>query len=77
MRARVLFEFSGGLFKYQIPKRRRGKRDNKEWDSSQGKIPFPKVLRYKRRSDIKKVDITEFKVCMWVYILEMLTLRLA
>jgi hypothetical protein len=35
-----------------------GKRDNKERDLNR-KHPFPRVSIYKRRSDMKEVDITD------------------
>ena len=34
--------------------------DNKEWDLNWDH-PFPEVLGYNRREDIKEIDITEFK----------------
>jgi hypothetical protein len=34
--------------------------DNKKWDLH-WKHPFPRISRYKKRNDIKEVDITEFK----------------
>ena len=37
-----------------------GKRDNKDWNLNL-EHPFPRVSRYKRKSDIKEVDIMEFK----------------
>ena len=39
-----------------------GKRDNKEWDVN-WEHPFPRVSGYKRRGDIKKVDIA-FRVSL-------------
>jgi hypothetical protein len=38
-----------------------GKRDNKEWDFNQ-EHSFPRILEYERKSDIKEVDIMEFRV---------------
>ena len=38
-----------------------GRRDNKEWNVY-WEYPFPRVLGYKRRSDFKEVDNTEFRV---------------
>ena len=40
-----------------------GKPDNEEWDLN-WEPPLHRVSRYKRRSDIKEVDITEFRV--WI-----------
>ena len=36
-------------------------RDNQEWNFY-WEHPFPRVSQYKRRCDIKEVDITEFRV---------------
>ena len=39
-----------------------GKRDKKKWDSNL-EHQFPRIWGYKRRSDIKKINIMEFRVC--------------
>ena len=36
--------------------------DNKEW-IFYWEHPFPRALGYKRRSDIKEIDNTKFRVC--------------
>jgi hypothetical protein len=41
-----------------------GKRDNKEWDLNR-EPPFLRVSWYKRRSDIKEVDIMDFRVYLF------------
>ena len=61
MRVSVWFHFFDGLLQWQNPWYMGGKRDNEEWHLN-WEHPFPKVSRYKRRSDIKEVDITEFGV---------------
>ena len=37
-----------------------GTRDNKEWELN-WEQPFPRILGYKRKSDIKEVDIMEIQ----------------
>ena len=61
MRVSVWFDFFDGLLQCQNTWYMGGKRDNEEWDLS-WEHPFPKVSGYKRRNDIKEVDITEFRV---------------
>jgi hypothetical protein len=58
MHVSVIFEMFGGLFYCRNMWYMGGNHDNKEWDLNQ-KHPFPKVLGYKRWSDIKEVNITE------------------
>ena len=43
-----------------------GKCDNKKWDLNRAR-PFPRVLGYKGKSDIKEVGITEFKAYCYTY----------
>ena len=61
MHASAWFEFFGGLVLISKPMIYMRERDKKEWDLN-WEHPFPRVSRYKTRSDIKEVDITEFKV---------------
>ena len=59
MQASVWFKFFDGLVICQNSLCMGGKRDNKEWVLNWEHM-FPGFLGYKRRSDIKKVDIMEF-----------------
>ena len=61
MRQSMWFEFFDGLVSCQIPWYMGRTRDNKEWNSNK-EHQFPWILGYKRRGDIKEVDITEFRV---------------
>ena len=61
IRASVWCDFLGGLFNVKNHDIWEGKYGNKEWDLNYGH-PFPRILGYKRRDGIKKIDNTEFKV---------------
>ena len=65
MRSCVWFESSCGLVYCQNPWYMGEKGKNKEWDLN-SKHPFPKVLGYKKRSDIKEIDIIEFIMCLYL-----------
>jgi hypothetical protein len=43
--------------------------DNKDWDLN-WECSFPRGFRYKRRSDIKEVDISEFRVYFIIFALK-------
>ena len=60
MHANVWFEFVGGLLWCQNLRYMGGKRDNKEWGLNWEHL-FPSVSGYKRRSDIKDIDIMELE----------------
>jgi hypothetical protein len=51
-----------------------GKCDSKEGDLTCEHI-IPRVLGYKKRSDVKGVGITEFRVCVCVYIMDNMVVR--
>ena len=57
MRVNVSFELCSGLFQCQNPWYMGEICDNKEWDLN-WEHPFVGVSGYKRRSDIREVDIT-------------------
>jgi hypothetical protein len=61
MRVTVWFKFFGSLLWCPNPWYMGGKRDNKEWDFN-WEHSFPRILEYERKSDIKEVDIMEFRV---------------
>ena len=61
MRATVWFEFFVGVFSCQNLGYMREEHDDKLWDLNCEHL-FPRALGHKRRSDMKEVDIMEFRV---------------